>query len=58
MANGTTELTDGERILLLAVMEPFTFMPDGMLEPLSSQRVRELWWAIHAQAVGRELEPA
>lgn len=56
--DGTTDLTDGERLLLLTIGEPFVFMPDGLLEPLTTNRMRELWWAAQAQAAVREPEPA
>ncbi len=37
-----TELTEGERMVLLMLMEPFVFMPDGLLEPTARERVAEL----------------
>ena len=55
--DGTTNLTEAERLLLLTVREPFVFMPDGLLEPLSANRMRELWWAARARAVAQEPEP-
>ena len=42
---GTTNLTDGERILLATLMEPFVFMPDGLLEPLPAERMAAIWRA-------------
>lgn len=58
MTKGEPELTEAERLVLATLMEPFVFMPDGLLEPLSVGRMREMWWTAHASEVAAEIEPA